>query len=48
VWNFGEVIRGRTVKDFGGDAEYGSPDIARYGGTLTSAVQANPQASPDC
>jgi hypothetical protein len=27
-----------TVETFGGDAQYGTPDVARFGGTLTSAV----------
>jgi len=43
VWNFGNVIPGRTVQSFGGDAEYGTPDIARFGGTSTSPVLSNPQ-----
>lgn len=47
-WNFGNVIAGQTMRSFGGAAEYGTPDIARYGGTLTSAVIANPQFSGGC
>ena len=43
TWNFGNVIAGRTITSFGGDAQYGVPDVARFGGTLTSAVLANPQ-----
>jgi hypothetical protein len=43
AWNFGDVIPGQTVNNFGGDAEYGAPDVARYGGTITSAVLPNPQ-----
>jgi hypothetical protein len=43
AWNFGDVIAGRTITDFGGDAQYGVPNVARYGGTLTSPVLANPQ-----
>ena len=43
TWNFGNVIAGRTVNSFGGAAQYGVPDVARFGGTLTSAVLANPQ-----
>jgi len=43
VWNFGNVIPGRTINSFGGDAEYGTPDIARFGGTSTSPVLSNPQ-----
>jgi len=45
AWNFGDIIPGRTTQSFGGDAQYGVPDVARYGGTLTSAVVANPQTS---
>jgi hypothetical protein len=48
VWNFGNVIPGQTATDFGGDAQYGTPDIARYGGTLTSPVLSNPQTSGAC
>jgi hypothetical protein len=42
AWNFGDVIAHRTITSFGGDAQYGTPDVARYGGTLTSAVLSNP------
>ncbi|HUY51078.1 MAG TPA: hypothetical protein VMV92_36150 [Streptosporangiaceae bacterium] len=45
VWNFGDNIAGQTVRNFGGDAQYGTPDIARFGGTLTSPVLSNPQAA---
>jgi hypothetical protein len=48
VWNFGNTIAGQTTQNFGGAAEYGAPDVARYGGTLTSAVLANPQLSWRC
>lgn len=48
VWNFGNTIAGQTRQNFGGAAEYGTPDIARYGGTLTSAVLANPQLGGGC
>jgi hypothetical protein len=48
LWNFGNNIAGVTTESFGGDAEYGVPDIARYGGTLTSPVIANPQLSSNC
>jgi len=47
AWNFGNVIPG-TVKTFGKDAQYGTPDVARYGGTIISAVQPNPQFSGTC
>jgi hypothetical protein len=43
AWHFGNVIPGQTIANFGGDAEYGTPDVARFGGTLTSAVISNPQ-----
>jgi hypothetical protein len=42
VWNFGNVIAGATTNDFGKTAEYGVPDVARFAGTLTSPVMANP------
>lgn len=48
LWNFGNVIAGQTTQSFGGAAEYGSPDVARYGGTLTSPVMTNPQFSGAC
>ncbi len=47
AWNFGNVLP-NTVQTFGKDAEYGTPDVARFGGTSTSAVQANPQFSGHC
>lgn len=45
LWNFGNIIAGQTAQSFGGPAEYGTPDVARFGGTLTSTVQSNPQLS---
>jgi len=36
------------VNDFGQAAEYGTPDVARFGGTLTSAVMANPEFAKNC
>ena len=47
IWNFGND-QPNTVRDFGKDAQYGAPNLARYGGTLISAVQANPQFSDGC
>jgi hypothetical protein len=47
VWNFGNVLP-NTVAAFGRDAEYGKPDVARFGGTLISAPQANPQFAGRC
>ena len=43
VWNFGNTIAGVTTNTFGKDTQYGTPDIAQYGGTLISAVRANPE-----
>jgi len=47
VWNFGNVLP-QTVNKLGGDAQYGTPDVARYGGTIISAVMKNPQFSGRC
>jgi hypothetical protein len=46
-WSFGNVLP-RTIKTFGKDAQYGTPNVARFAGTSTSAVQANPQFSGVC
>ena len=48
VWNFGDVIKGVTTRNFGRAAQYGTPDVARFGGTVTSAVRANPEISGGC
>jgi len=48
LWNFGATIPGQTVRDFGRDAQYGAPDLSYYGGTLISAVRANPQFAGRC
>jgi hypothetical protein len=48
VWNFGDRIPGRTVRSFGRDAEYGTPDVAVFGGTSTSAPMPNPEFSTRC
>jgi hypothetical protein len=48
TWNFGNVIAGTTTQSFGMTAEYGTPDLARYGGTSTSPPIANPQFSGAC
>jgi hypothetical protein len=45
AWNFGNVIPGTTVRSFGGAGEYGTPNVARFGGTTISQVLANPQAA---
>ena len=47
VWNFGNNLP-NTVKNFGGDAQYGTPDVARYGGTIISAPMRNPAISGRC
>jgi len=47
VWNFGNVLP-QTIKDFGKDAQYGTPNIARYGGTIISAPMKNPQFTGRC
>jgi hypothetical protein len=36
------------VEDFGKDTQYGTPDVARYGGTIISAVQPNPEFAGRC
>jgi len=47
VWNFGKDLP-NTVNDFGKDAQYGTPNLARYGGTIISAVQPNPEFAGSC
>jgi hypothetical protein len=47
VWSFGNVSP-QTIRDFGGDAEYGSPDLSWYGGTSISAPMPNPEFSGKC
>ena len=37
-----------TTNDFGKDAQCGAPDVARYAGTLTSPVMANPSLATNC
>jgi hypothetical protein len=46
-WSFGNVLP-RTLRTFGKDAQYGTPNVARFAGTSTSAVQANPQFTGVC
>ena len=48
VWNFGNVIRGVTTQSFGRDAQYGTPDTSRYGGTTTGPVMPNPEFTGTC
>jgi hypothetical protein len=47
VWNFGND-QPNTLNDFGKDAQYGTPNIARYGGTIISAPMPNPTLSRSC
>ena len=47
VWNFGNVLP-TTIRTFGKDAQYGTPNVARFAGTIISAVQPNPQFSGGC
>jgi hypothetical protein len=47
VWNFGND-QPNTLLDFGRTAQYGAPNLARYGGTLISAPAPNPQFTGRC
>ena len=47
VWNFGND-QPKTVADFGKDAQYGTPNVARYGGTIISAPMPNPEFAGRC
>jgi len=47
AWNFGNDQPG-TIVDLGKDAQYGTPNVARYAGTIISAVQPNPQFTGRC
>jgi len=47
VWNFGDRLS-VTRNTFGRDAQYGAPDVARFGGTNASAVLTNPAISGKC
>jgi hypothetical protein len=47
-WNFGNVIAGSTIQSFGGTAEYGTPNLARFPGTVISPILPNPQLSAKC
>jgi hypothetical protein len=48
IWQFGQTIPGVTKESFGKDAEYGTPDVARYGGTIISAPMPNPEFTGSC
>jgi hypothetical protein len=47
VWNFGDD-QPNTILDFGKDAQYGTPDVARYAGTIISRPMLNPQFTGRC
>ncbi len=46
-WNLGAQLP-NTIRSFGKDAQYGTPDLSWYGGTLISAVQSNPEFGGRC
>jgi hypothetical protein len=48
VWTFGASVPGVITQDFGKDAQYGTPDLSYYGGTLIRPVQRNPGFSAAC
>jgi hypothetical protein len=48
IWNFGNTIKGITTKALGKDAQYGAPDVVRFGGTNTSPVINNPEVTGGC
>ena len=48
VWNIGKTIPGLTSQDFGRTAEYGTSNVARYGGTVISSPMPNPEFSGRC
>jgi hypothetical protein len=48
IWNFGSTIRHITTNNLGRDAEYGVSDIAEYGGTVISPLEANPEINGTC
>jgi hypothetical protein len=48
IWNFGNRIAGVTTNNLGADAQYGVPDVARFGGTTISAVERNPEVTGNC
>ncbi len=45
TWNFGNNIQGVTTLNFGGAAQYGLPELSRFGGTNASAVFLNPETT---
>jgi hypothetical protein len=47
IWNYGKVLP-TTFRTLGRDAEYGQPDLARFGGTSISPVEPNPAIGKGC
>jgi hypothetical protein len=47
-WNFGEHIHGVTTDSLDRAAQYGSPDVARFAGTVISPEEPNPQLTSAC
>ncbi|HVA21342.1 MAG TPA: hypothetical protein VNN74_04520 [Candidatus Micrarchaeia archaeon] len=43
AFDFGNRIAGVTLNTLRGDAQYGHPDVRRFGGTLISSPMANPE-----
>jgi hypothetical protein len=48
IWNFGTTIPSVTTQTFGADAQYGTPDVNRFAGTLIGQPQPNPQLASGC
>ncbi|HEY3902865.1 MAG TPA: hypothetical protein VGM14_03015 [Streptosporangiaceae bacterium] len=48
IWNFGQDIPGVTTSDFGKAAQYGTPAVAVFGGTLISNPAKNPEVTGKC
>jgi hypothetical protein len=47
LWNFGNVLP-TTKFTFGRDAQFGTPNVARFAGTIISAPLPNPQLTHTC
>jgi hypothetical protein len=48
IWTFGTTIRSVTKQTFGANAQYGTPDVGRFAGTIISQPVPNPQISSGC
>jgi hypothetical protein len=48
LWNFGNRIAGVTTDDLGNFGQYGTPNLARFGGTSITAPMPNPQLNASC